>query len=190
MTCAATVRGQEKPRCPEKVTYDRFEDKTTELCGGFYSRSENLSLSSINLIIEYAGQKPQAPFKVSFTLLAGTGEYPGYPSARFNDVKSIFVLSGTCRSEAPLTEYKQTNLENGHFVAEIATMPLPQQAIACLLGSKTVEARLGADEIKFNDDALKAFQEHAKTLFPLPPPPKPTPSPRRRPALKSAQQNR
>jgi hypothetical protein len=190
LASAVGTRGQEKPRCPEKVTYDRFKDKTTELCTTLYSRNETLKMFSINLIIEYTGQKPQPPFKVSLSLFAGTGEYPGYPTARFNDVKSIFILTDTCRGEAPLTEYKRLDMETRHFVTEIATMPLPQQAIDCLMVAKTVEARLGGDEIKFNEDALKAFQDYGRTIFPPVPRPKPTPSRRRRSALTSTQPNK
>jgi len=181
LSCAVVVAGQDKPRCPEKVTYDRFEDKTTEVCASFVSYKDGFKLFGVNSIIQYKGEKRQAPFFISLSLMAADAQLQGFPKLRFDDVKSMFILADTGRVELPVTEYKQSGneLQNGHFVVETATMPLSQEAVNYLLTAKTVEARLGTEEFKFDPEGLRAFQDYIKAILP-PLPSKPVPPVRRR----------
>lgn len=177
-----SAKCQEKPTCPVEVQYDRFEDKTTELCSSVFSSKskEGLKVFSVGARIQYHGHQPQSPFEISLSVMAGSGAYPGYPKPRFDDVKSIFILTDNGRVELALKDYKLTNdIENGHFIVEIAIIPLPEDTVRYMVGAKTVEARLGFEEFKFDSDALKAFQDRVKSILPSPPP-KPASTPRRR----------
>jgi hypothetical protein len=181
LSLGVVANAQDKTSCPEKVTYDRFEDKTTEVCAGFVSHKEGFKLFGMHPIIEYKGEKRQAPFFISFVLMATDAQLQGLPKLRFDDVKLMFVLADTGRVELPVTDYKQSGneLQHGHFVVETATIHLSQAAINYLLTAKTVEGRLGVEEFRFNPGGLRAFQDYLKTILP-PLPSKPAPPVRRR----------
>lgn len=194
LALATVLIGQDTSRCPEKVTYDKFEDTTTEVCATFFSRKEHLKMFSVGSIIQYRGEKPQSPFRISLTLLSGIGKYPGYPKPEFGDVKSIFILADTGRAELAITDYNQSgsDIEDGRFIVETAKFPLTQEAVDFLLIAKTVEARIATDEFKFDAQALKQFQDYAKAILPqatAPTSPKspksPTPSRRKRPVVRA-----
>ena len=182
LTFGVVAKGQDK--CPQKATYDRFEDKTTEVCGGFVPKGhlqDKFSSFGVSGLIEYKGQTRKPPFYVSLYLLAGEGTLNGFPRLRFDDVKSVFILTDTGRAELPLTEYKNSgsDLQDGKFIIEGAKIPLTQKALDYILSAKTVEARVGPEEFKFDPTELKLFQDYMKAILP-PLPTKPAPPVRRR----------
>ena len=181
---AVVASAQDKTSCPEKVTYDRFEDKTREICGGFVPKGhkqDEFSTFGVNGLVEYKGQTRQPPFFVSLHLLASEGTVKGFPKLRFDDVKSMFILTDTGRAELPLIEYKNSGseLQDGKFIIEFATVSLSQKALDYILSAKTVEARVGPEEFKFDAEGLRAFQDYLKTILP-PLTMKPAPPVRRR----------
>lgn len=147
-------------KCPTESKYDRFEDKTTLICGSLYSKKRQFGLFNVSLNASFKGQQLNSSAVTSLVLISQDGAIDRTVSTQYGEAKIIYILTDAYRLELPVTKYTDGGQPSGGMVIELAAVNLSAQDIRKLKTAKTIEGRWANTEFiltRPNVEALVSF---------------------------------
>ena len=142
-------------QCKDEVSYDRFKDITTVICG-LVKTSVGLD---VNLIAEYKGEKLTQPAHLSFHLGYWDKEPTRYTKAKYKDADVLYITD-SARLEMPVRNYKFQS--TAIIILEDADVDIDGDNLIKLTEAKSIEARWGKTEFKFSEESLGRLHDFLK----------------------------
>jgi hypothetical protein len=146
--------------------YDRFADTTEAVLEETLARTgETLDGLSVTALAKYQGTQVTAPPKFSL-YLSWTERGGSRQPLKFEEAKTIYILTDSDRIQLPVTDYKFHRADIMSWVNEYGTVDLSNDDLARLLKAKTADGRWGDVEFKFGGEGLEALREFVSRLQP------------------------
>jgi hypothetical protein len=158
-------------QCPSEKKYDRFADKTIEMCSGLYVANDiepNASSTdtfTVSVHVEYSSEQRHKPLAVTLNINEIQLVRRGIARPRLDGQKVLYLLTDNKRGELPIGKYTPVSAQGA--LAEIIQVPLNTTSLEALLTARRVEARIAGREFQFTDDGLANLQKYLSELKPL-----------------------
>jgi hypothetical protein len=158
-------------QCPSEKKYDRFADKTTEICGGLYSTNKvesdgsSAETFSITVYVEYSSQERHRPLTIAVNIANIQLVRRGIARPHLDGQSVLYLLTDNKRGELRVGKYTPVPVEGA--LAEIIEVPLNADSLEALINAHRVEGRIAGREFQFTEAGLAALQKYLLELKPL-----------------------
>ncbi len=158
-------------QCPSEKKYDRFADKTTEICSGLYaankidSDASSTDTFSVSLYVQYSSEQRHKLLTITLNIADIQLVRRGIARPHLDGQSVFYLLTDSKRGELPIGKYTPVSVEGA--LAEIIEVPLNADGLDSLMNAHHVEGRIAGREFQFNDTGLAALQKYLQELKPL-----------------------